>query len=382
MIAIDKYDIIKLFAKIFNSLGISAYLVGGAVRDLLLDINPLDFDFVGEIDEQRHFDVAREISQRLNCSYDYNKNYHTAKFNYRGNDIDFVMARKEYYDGIAAKPRVYSSCLFDDLKRRDYTVNSMAVSLDQSRGCEIIDPFNGRNDLENKIIKVLHDKSFRDDPTRVFRGIKYAGRFGFNFDEETSDLIVDCVNNNYISYLRAERIKQEIFNILAEASSIKSFDFIEKYNILDKLIKSNVKINLDINKQIFNKLDNNRKLVVLLYKNDLETLNKIKSVLNLGNSIIEYSYKLKDIGKVLNSNDKDVYTYIFKNQNNIDERIVSTIFYKDTRLQNYFKYRGKIKIDKKRLSYVDKTQIEELILNKKLSMFNIYLSGGNKDDEF
>lgn len=380
MIEIAKYDIIKLFAGLFESFGFKAYLVGGAVRDLLLNIEPHDFDFVGEIDEQKHFNVAKEISERLNCNYDYNKHYHTAKFSFDGYDIDFVMGRKEYYDGIASKPRVYSSCLIEDLKRRDYTINSMAVPLCRDGKSCIIDPFKGRDDLDRRVIRVLHRKSFMDDPTRVFRGIKYAGRFGFDFEMETSKLIKDCINNGYIGYLRTERIKQEIVSILEETSSLRCFSLVKNFGIFDNLVNNAVKINLDINQSSFNKLDSTRKLIVLLYKNDLEILEHIKCELNLNNNIIEYALKIKDLEMMLQGSDSELYRYLFKKQNSIDKKIVTSIFNKDYRLNTYFKYKDKIKIDKEYLDKIDKLQKEKYILDKKLDLLRMYISRGENND--
>lgn len=380
MIEIAKYDIIKLFAGMFKTFGVKAYLVGGAVRDLLLNIDPLDFDFVGEIDEEMHFHLSREISERLNCSYDYNKHYHTAKFNFNDYEIDFVMARREYYDGIAAKPRVYSACLIEDLKRRDYTINSMAIPLYNDEKYKIVDPYMGRDDLDRKVVKVLHRKSFKDDPTRVFRGIKYAGRFGFYFDVDTSNLIVDCINNGYIGCLKPERIKHEIIGILDETSSLRCLNFVKNYEIFDNLINNTVNINLNINQRSFNELDDIRKFVVLLYENDMEILKQIKNKLNFNNNIVEYISNIKNLEKMLQGSDFELYKYLFRRQNSVDEKIVASIFNKDFRLNTYFKYKDKIKIDKEYLDKIDKLQKEKYILDKKLDMLRMYISRGENND--
>jgi tRNA nucleotidyltransferase/poly(A) polymerase len=378
---IAKYDIIKVFAGIFQSLGVDAYLVGGAVRDLLLNVEPLDFDFVGEVDEQKHFEVSKDIFNLLNCKYNYNDHYHTAKFVCDGYDVDFVMARRECYENIASKPKIYSSNLLEDLKRRDYTINSMAISLGEKKCFEVIDPYNGKLDLRNKIIRVLHDKSFKDDPTRVLRGIKYAGRLGFDFEDKTKELIDVCTKRGYLNYLSTGRLKQEIIAILEETSSLKSFSFVRDYKILDRLVDDKVVYNLDIKQQDFNILDSNRKLAALLYKNNLEVLNQIKTVLNLGNNIIEFIIRIKEIKMVLDSSNEDFYTYLLKRQNTIDENLISTVFYRDIRLQNYFMFKNKIKIDKIYLANVDKANREKYILDKKLEVLGMYIDKAKLDSD-
>lgn len=155
--------VVKNFMDILNRYKIQFYLVGGAVRDLIIGKEPIDYDFVAQLNRERHLEISQHISKQLNCELVYNKHYCTSKFIVDGNDIDFVMARKETYDKIAAIPKVEEGTLYDDLKRRDFTINTIAYDVLNNK---YIDIFDGINDIKNKKVVVLHDNSFKDDPTR------------------------------------------------------------------------------------------------------------------------------------------------------------------------------------------------------------------------
>lgn len=381
MINVNKYDIINIFAELLNTMGINAYLVGGAVRDIIIGINPVDFDFVVEVDETKHQAAVEQISKKLNCKYDFNSYYHTAKFYYGGYDIDFVMARQEYYNDIAAKPRVYSSNITNDLKRRDFTINTMAMTILQDKKFKIIDPFNGIRDIENKKIRVLHDKSFRDDPTRVFRGIKYAARFGFYFEENTKKLIEECALKGYIKHLKSQRIKQEILLLLNEHTAINSFKLLSEYKILDSLTSSRVILNFDLEEDIFNNLDNNRKIAVLLYRNPQRVLEQIKDVLDLGKNVLDYIVKICELENMMLMEDRVLYKFLFKNQNNLDDNILKTLFYKDHRILQYIRYKGKVKVNPRTIIDTRNKSKAEYILDRKIEIFNFYLDGGYNNGE-
>ncbi|WDC83803.1 hypothetical protein PL321_15040 [Caloramator sp. mosi_1] len=156
-------DTIKSFIEVLMQYDINFYLVGGAVRDIIIGIKPIDYDFVAQINRDKHFEISKSISQKLNCEFIYNKHYCTSKFILEGEDIDFVMARKETYKEIASIPLIEEGTLYDDLKRRDFTINTIAYNITEKI---FIDNFDGIKDIKNKTITVLHSKSFRDDPTR------------------------------------------------------------------------------------------------------------------------------------------------------------------------------------------------------------------------
>lgn len=194
-----------------RSLGYKGYIVGGAVRDMLIGVEVSDIDVTVVGNVQRLFDG-------LNKAYGYKALFHpsfgtvTLKTMEDGG-IDIATARRETYREPAALPEVFPSNLYDDLKRRDFSINSMAVSLEDY---DFIDPFGGRRDLERGIIRVLHDKSFEDDPTRIMRGIRFEKRYGFRMDNKTEALMKASIAAGYPARLSSERVLTEMEYILMD----------------------------------------------------------------------------------------------------------------------------------------------------------------------
>lgn len=292
MLNLMKFEIVKTFMNIVKTLGIKGYLVGGAVRDIIMDRTPIDFDFSVELSEENHKKISYEIAKTLDIEYEYNNYYHTSKFFYKGFDIDFVMARSEYYPEIASKPIIKSSNIFEDLIRRDFTINAMAIPL-YNDCIKLIDPFNGEEDIKKGKLRALNPMSFRDDPTRIFRGIKYASRFQMEFDEKTKFLIDSAVKNEYILSLKSGRIRQELNLLLRDENPLATILFLEELNIFNMLAGEKISLSLDIDKDEFKILKDDKRFALLLYKNDLEILNKLKSVIGLGKSFIRYSEEIR-----------------------------------------------------------------------------------------
>lgn len=194
-----------------DCLGYEAYIVGGTVRDILLGVGLSDIDItvVGE---------AERLACDLEKSYGYRFVTHQFFKTITLDSglpcrIDIATARREVYPEPAALPEVFCSGLYDDLLRRDFTINSMAVSLED---CSLIDPFGGRKDLQSGTIRVLHDKSFVDDPTRIMRGIRFETRYGFIMDKRAEELARASVEEGYPGRLSDERICAEMEHILRE----------------------------------------------------------------------------------------------------------------------------------------------------------------------
>ena len=194
-----------------RSLGYKSYIVGGVVRDMLLGAGLLDIDVTVEGDALR---LADDLECRYGYSYKTHPSFKTVTLNaglpYR---IDIATARKEVYLKPAALPKIFPSGLYDDLFRRDFTINAMAVSLER---CELIDPFGGKNDLQSGTIRVLHNKSFVDDPTRILRGIRFEARYGFRMDKNTEELARASVEDGYPGLLSGERICAEMEHVFRE----------------------------------------------------------------------------------------------------------------------------------------------------------------------
>ncbi|MCX7884428.1 MAG: hypothetical protein N2448_05285 [Caloramator sp.] len=367
------FDIIKTFLDVFRVLNIKCYLVGGAVRDILMGIDPIDFDFVCELDEEEHYIVATKISDILKCDFKYNSFYRTAKFFYKEFDVDFVMARSEKYLSAASKPIIKPAGIVEDLKRRDFTINSIAVSLKDEK-FQIIDPFNGIEDIKNRKLKILHEKSFKDDPTRIFRGIKYASRFGFDFEVETKKAIEEALQKGYVLKLPKGRIRLEIEGLLNDKNPLSALRFLKGYGILESVLKSDVYIYLEYDKIKFSQLCFNEKMVLIFYKNQNEVLKGLKDFLCLGENFIKDSIKIKDLESSLLESDFEVYKYLFRE--NIKYSLLKAVYYKDKRVQNYLKYNNTIKIDIKDAIDLPPDIRKECIASNKANMLIKLLNGG------
>jgi tRNA nucleotidyltransferase (CCA-adding enzyme) len=192
-------------------LGQRVYLVGGVVRDLLLGYPNFDLDLVVEGDAVK---LAQQLAAASHARSLAHHRFGTAKLSYEDFTIDLATARKETYTRPGALPVVTPGTLADDLIRRDFSINAMAISLDANNYGELVDPHQGRTDLEHRLIRILHPASFSDDATRILRGVRYEQRFGFEFEARTADLLrrdvvmLDCISG--------DRIRHELELILKE----------------------------------------------------------------------------------------------------------------------------------------------------------------------
>ena len=190
------------------------YLVGGTVRDILLGERNFDVDVVVEGDA---IALARAVAGKLDGRVRAHKKFGTAVVLYGDDErLDLVTARSETYHAPAALPTVSPGTIEEDLHRRDFTINAMAVSLKGENLGELVDPFEGRADLQAGRIRVLHDRSFIDDPTRILRAIRYEDRYGFRMDEHTVELARDCVATGHVGDLSGARLRDELMALLEE----------------------------------------------------------------------------------------------------------------------------------------------------------------------
>jgi tRNA nucleotidyltransferase (CCA-adding enzyme) len=184
------------------------YLVGGTVRDILLGERSFDVDIAVEGDA---IALAQALADALGGRVRAHDKFGTAVVLYAEDErVDVVTARTEFYDAPAALPTVEHASIREDLFRRDFTINAMAVSLKGADLGRLVDPFGGRRDLEAKTIRVLHNLSFIDDPTRIFRAIRYENRYGFRMDDHTLRLARGTIEMGLVGDLSSARLRDEL----------------------------------------------------------------------------------------------------------------------------------------------------------------------------
>lgn len=220
-----------------DTLGYHAFLVGGFVRDLLLRNETSDIDIVIEGDG---IIFAEEMAKTFGAKIKPHREFATAKVSYPdGFKIDIATARLEYYKAPAALPIVEHSSLKLDLHRRDFTINTLAISLNKNTFGQLIDFFGAQRDIKEKTIRVLHSLSFVEDPTRVFRAIRFEHRFGFQIGKHTMSLIKNAVKMNFLSKLRGKRIWTELSLIMLEDTPEKILKRLQELGLL-KFISPNL----------------------------------------------------------------------------------------------------------------------------------------------
>jgi len=199
--------------------GTAIYLVGGAVRDLLLGRDRTDLDIVVE-------GAAAALGQRLGEAIRTHERFSTAKVRVDGLELDLATARAESYPEPGALPEVRPATLAEDLDRRDFTLNAMAVPL--TRDPALIDPHGGREDLERGVLRVLHERSFVDDPTRALRAARYAARYGFELDPDTERLL----RETDLTTVSSDRVDAELRKLAAEPEARRGFELLDEWGLV------------------------------------------------------------------------------------------------------------------------------------------------------
>lgn len=222
--------VIALAGKLAQKRRVSLYLVGGVVRDLLLGRATGDIDMAADRDV---IGLAGEISQATGGKLTRHERFGTAKIQYSGFSFDLATLRAEEYRRSGALPTVKPGTLEDDLFRRDFTVNAMAVSLAPDRYGELADIYGGRKDLEQKLIRVLHGRSFIDDATRIWRALRYQQRLGFKIESGTLKLLKRDIN--MLDTITGDRIRYELECVFVEAGPEKVLQAAARLGVLQKM---------------------------------------------------------------------------------------------------------------------------------------------------
>lgn len=240
-VAKNSNNINRTLDLIFNAVqkrGKRAYLVGGPVRDFLLrkrkvkftkqDLDVAVTDFYEEI--------GKELAQKLNAKITHYPQFMTMTLVLPDKThIDIAQTRKEIYPEPGALPVVRPAPIEADLRRRDFTINAMAIEITKPYLYRVIELFDCQSDLKQGLIRILHPRSFYDDPTRIFRAVRFAIRFGFTIESETKRLMQEAIKDNYLQLLSGERILYELKMIFREKKDNEILKSLQKYGVFERL---------------------------------------------------------------------------------------------------------------------------------------------------
>ena len=227
-----KHPVFKVLAQYAAKEGIEVYVIGGWVRDLLLDIPSKDIDILVIGDGPALANAVAQILKVKKVSVF--KNYGTAHFRYKDLDVEFVGARKESYQADSRKPFTESGTLQDDQNRRDFTINSMAISLNEVNFGALIDPFNGLTDLEKGIIRTPLDPvvTYSDDPLRMLRAIRFATRLDFKIERSSLEAMTELAPR--LSIISQERITDELNKMILTTTPSRAFKLLQVTALLEQ----------------------------------------------------------------------------------------------------------------------------------------------------
>lgn len=225
-----KQPVIIKAIELAKGLNIKIFLVGGPLRDIFLKKRVLDFDLAIAGDLKKFGNL---LAEKLKGKFIYHPQFLTGKVIYNSNYLDIAHLRDEIYERPGALPKVIPiKDIVVDLKRRDFTINAFAYDLLEDK---IIDPFSGVRDLKKGIIRILHERSFIDDPTRIFRAIRFAKRFNFKVEKKTLILLKKAIKESYLTTISYQRIFHELNLILKEKKFAKMLFSLSQLGIFKKI---------------------------------------------------------------------------------------------------------------------------------------------------
>ena len=308
-------DIFRVISEAADELNLECYLIGGFVRDFFLyrPSNDIDVVAIGN-----GIDLAKLVAKKLGSKKDIAifKNFGTAQIKYKGFEVEFVGARKESYALESRKPAIEEGTLEDDQKRRDFTINAMAFCLNGDRFGDLIDPFNGIQDLEDLIIRTPLDPdiTFSDDPLRMMRAIRFASQLGFDIYPETFDAIER--NKERIKIVSMERVTDELNKIILSPKPSIGFILLEKTGLLEIIFPELTALKGAETKDGVGHKDN--------FYHTLVVLDNISR--NTDDLWLRWSALLHDIAKPLTKRWDQKLGWTFHNHNYIGEKMVPRIF--------------------------------------------------------
>jgi len=216
----ERLSLLRELGNLADAGGVSLYLVGGVVRDLLLKRENWDLDLTVE---GGGIAFARLVADRYGAGLAVFERFATARLVFPdGLKMDIATTRRESYAQRAVLPTVQLASIEEDLSRRDFTINAIAVQLNSRQFGHVLDPYEGQRDLRARTIRVLHAGSFQDDPTRIFRAIRFEQRFGFHLERATVRLLAQAASTNLIQQLSGPRLRNEILLLFAERDPVRA----------------------------------------------------------------------------------------------------------------------------------------------------------------
>lgn len=225
----DVHNLLRAAGETAEGLNFGAYLVGGSVRDLLRGEENLDMDIVVE---GGGIEFAKRFGARLGAKVHTHERFGTATLVAGKRKLDITTARTEYYESPAALPKVEMSSIKKDLYRRDFTINTLAIKLNPADFGKLVDFFGGQRDIKEKTIRVLHNLSFVEDPTRAFRALRFAERFGFRLSRHTENLIKSAVKMSLFDRLSGSRLYEELLLTFDEKEPVAVVRRLAEFGLL------------------------------------------------------------------------------------------------------------------------------------------------------
>lgn len=313
----NELTLIKLIGNSAHELAMPAYLIGGFVRDKILNRPSKDIDIVCLGDG---ISLAQKVASSLkpNASVSYFKNFGTAQIKWKEFEIEFVGARTESYTKDSRNPVVSAGTLEDDQNRRDFTINALAISINHDDFGKILDPFNGIHDIENKILVTPLEpiKTFCDDPLRMMRAIRFASQLQFKIDDITFQAIIE--NAHRIKIISQERITEELNKILLSAKPSIGFDLLYQSGLLSIIFPQFAELQGAENKDGVGHKDN--------FYHTLQVIDNISE--NTSNIWLRWAALLHDIGKPATKKFEEKIGWTFHGHEFVGSKMVPKIFAK------------------------------------------------------
>lgn len=361
----EVYELLYIAGELAQEMEYGAYLVGGSVRDLLMRIPSPDIDIVVEGDGIK---FAQELAKRINGTVTTHPRFRAAKIlreikkngESKRFHIDIATARTEYYESPAALPKVETSSIKKDLYRRDFTINALAVKLNKKDFGLLIDFFGGQRDIKDKKIRVLHNLSFVEDPTRAIRAVRFAEKLGFKISKHTENLIKLAVKMSIFEKLKGPRLYEELLLLFRETVPHNSFKRLKEYGLL-KVIHPLLE-EKEIYNALFKAYETLQGIELLFLKEDYQkefiylmvilwnfspperekVLEKINVPEHIQKRVLENIENAQKTLKLLTSEDS-VEVYSLLKPLNIETIILMMIFAKDWQKRAISKYLTKLK---------------------------------------